>query len=462
VEKINQKTGQIGLGLDVEKIGESWKDYVQGKELLTEEDLSERLGKNESLLDLICSQENIEQAMNRVISNKGAAGIDGMETRELRKYMTKNWQTIKEKILGGNYKPQAVKEIEIPKANGKKRKLGIPTVLDRTIQQAINQILQPIWEPKFSENSYGFRPKRSAHQALFKLKENIAEGNTWCVDVDLKNFFNEVNHDKLMYQMFKVVKDKRVLKLIRKYLQSGILANGLVTKPEKGTPQGSPLSPLLSNIILNELDQELEKRNHKFVRYADDFIILVKTLRAGERVKESIKRYLETELKLLVNEEKSEVKEANKVSYLGYRIVDKENPRLGLSLETIRKLKTKIKNLTRRKIGKNIRTIIKDLNTYLRGWLGYFGHAETPSVFKKYNSQIRRRLRSLIWHQWGNGRNRYAQLIKLGVSVRLAKVTACSKNRSSQSKSTTLGMHTGLKIKYFDELGLIRLGPRAC
>jgi len=463
VKKINQKTGQIGLALKVVKIGEAWKDYTQGKELLAEKDLSERLGENDSLLDLILSEENIEEAMNRVIRNKGSAGIDGMETKDLLKYMKKNWQTIKEKILEGKYKPQAVKEVEIPKANGKTRKLGIPTVIDRTIQQAINQILQEIWEPNFSDNSYGFRPKKSAHQALTKLKENISEGNTWCVDVDLKNFFNEVNHDKLMYRMFEKIKDKRVLKLIRKYLRTGILNNGLVSNPEKGTPQGSPLSPLLSNIVLNDLDQELENRGHKFVRYADDFIILVKSSRAGERVKSSIKKYIEEELKLLVNEEKSQIVECNQLNYLGYGILNnKEHPRLKVSEGSQKKLKSKVKILTRKTIGKSVSEVIKELNIYLKGWIGYFGYADTEYALEKLNGWIRRRLRALIWKQWKNGYNRCRKLQILGLGKTEALKTAGSKNRDVRYKSTTFGMHKALSIKYFEKLGLIKLTPRTC
>lgn len=461
MKRINQKTGQRELGLEIGEIGETWTNYLQGIQLLTEEDLSERLSKNELLLELILSEGNITQAVNQVRSNKGAPGVDGMKTSQLENYLKKNWQSIRKTILEGKYKPQAVKAVEIPKANGGKRQLGIPTVIDRTIQQAINQILQQIWDPRFAENSYGFRPKKSAQQALQKLKENIAEGNAYSVDIDLKNFFNEVNHDKLMYRMSQVIKDKRVLKLIRKYLQSGILMDGIVSQKIKGTPQGSPLSPLLSNIVLNELDQELEKRNHKFVRYADDFIVLVKSERAGERVKSSIKRYLEQELKLLINEEKSQIVRSNQLEYLGYRILGKEKPRLSISWKAQEKLKREIKERTRRTIGRNLETVIKELNSYLRGWLGYFGNAETPSVFEKYNQRIRRRLRSLIWKQWKRGKRRYREFRKLGLPKELARCSASS-NKGPQHQSMNLGIHMALDIEFFDKLGLIKLQTRTC
>jgi RNA-directed DNA polymerase len=458
---INQKTGQIRLALDVIKMGEAWIDYMQGIMLLAEDDLSERLSKNDSLLELILSDGNIEQAMNQVIKNKGSAGIDGMKTKELRKYMKKNWQKIKTQILEEKYKPQAVKQLEIPKSNGKKRKLGIPTVIDRTIQQAINQILQKIWEARFSDNSYGFRPKRSAHQAIKKLKQQVAEGYNWCVDIDLKDFFNEVNHDKLMYRMSEQIKDKRVLKLIRKYLQSGILANGMVSSPDKGTPQGSPLSPLLSNIVLNELDQELELRGHKFVRYADDFRLQVKSERAGKRVMESITKYLEEELKLKVNNEKSQIVEGSKINFLGYRILKrKEGPRLGLSQMSHLKLKSKIRYLTRKMRYRSLANAIKDLNSYLKGWQGYFGYIETPSVLKKYNGWIRRRLRALVWRKWENGRNRFYQLCKLGVSKGIARAAATSKNQGPEHVSTSMGINMGLNNEYFEDLGLYELIPR--
>jgi RNA-directed DNA polymerase len=461
VQREQQNPEQIKLALNMANLGETTVDHIKVVEPCTETDQSEHLAAKEDLMELIFDEINIGKAIQRVMKNKGSPGIDEMTTEQLPNYMQKNWSIIKEEILSGKYKPKAVKLVEIPKPNGGIRKLGIPTVMDRTIQQAINQILQLIWEPKFSDNSYGFRPKRSAHHAVSKAQEYIRDERYWTVDIDLKDFFNEVNHDKLLSKMVKTIVDKRVLRLIRKYLQSGIMISGLTSMQVKGTPQGSPLSPLLSNIVLDDLDKELESRNHKFCRYADDFIILVKSERAAGRVMETVKSYITKRLKLRINEDKSKIVKANKVSFLGFMFHGLKDPRRRISKATLKKFKTQIKNYTRRHIGKSLERVITDLNVYLRGWLGYFGHCQTPSVLEQQNAWIRRRLRCIQWSQWKRGKTRYRELRKLGVDETEAAKAACNK-RGAWQRSISLGIHLGLPNERLKSLGLMELRPRSC
>jgi RNA-directed DNA polymerase len=340
------------------------------------------------------------------------------------------------------------------------RKLGIPTVLDRLIQQAVMQVLQRSWDPTFSEHSHGFRPKRSAHQAVAKAQQYIADGNRWVVDLDLEKFFDRVNHDKLMAAIARRVTDKRVLRLIGEFLKVGVMENGLVSPAEEGTPQGGPLSPLLSNIVLDELDRELERRKHRFVRYADDCNIYVRSRRAGQRVMTNVTRFLTRRLKLKVNEAKSAVARPAERKFLGFSFSNNQEPKRRISPKALLRCKQKIRELTRRTRGISVEQMTKELTAYLRGWKGYFGYCQTPSLLRTLDEWIRRRLRSMIWKQWKHGKQRYAKLRQLGVGKDLAAQTAGSPQGPwNLAKSPALSY--ALPIAYFDSLGLPRLfdGP---
>ena len=338
-----------------------------------------------------------------------------MTVGELPGYLKEHWPAIREQLLGGTYKPQAVKRVEIPKEGGGVRKLGIPTVIDRLIQQAVLQVLQGRWDRTFSEHSYGFRPKRSAHQAVAQAQEYIGEGYGWVVDMDLERFFDRVNHDQLMGRVAKREADKRLLRLIRAYLSAGVMEGGLVRASEEGTPQGGPLSPLLSNLVLDALDRELERRGHRFVRYADDSNIYVRSERAGRRVMESVTRYLERRLKLRVNREKSAVDRPSRRSFLGFSFTPGKEPRRRIASKAVRRMKARVKEITRRTRGVSVGRMVTDLALYLRGWRGYFGYCETPSVLRDLDSWIRRRLRCVVWKQWKRGRTRFAELRRRGI-----------------------------------------------
>lgn len=367
------------------------------------------------MLDQILSKENMIIALKRVEKNKGSHGIDGMSVKDLREHLKQNWLQIRKAIEEDTYKPSPVRRVEIPKPNGGVRLLGIPTVIDRLIQQAIAQVLTPLFDPSFSESSYGFRPKRRGHDAVRKARTYIQKGFRWVVDLDLEKFFDRVNHDKLMSLIAKKVDNRQVLRLIRKYLQSGVLINGVVMDSEEGTPQGGPLSPLLSNIILDELDKELEKRGHKFVRYADDSNIYVKSKKAGERAKESITRFIEQKLKLKVNKEKSAVDRPWKRKFLGFSFTFNKEPKIRISKESLKRIKTKVRELTSRSNSKSMKDKITKLNGYLMGWCGYYALAETPSVLRELDSWIRRRLRTNMWKQWKKPKTKTKRLIALGV-----------------------------------------------
>jgi len=343
------------------------------------------------LMGAILCHSNIRQAYKQVKQNKGVAGIDQMPVGEFAAWYADNGENLLSELYNGTYQPQGVKQVEIPKPNGGKRKLGIPTVTDRIIQQAIAQVLSPIYERKFSDHSYGFRPNRSAHQALKKGSEYVESGRSIVVDLDLKTFFDVVNHDRLMYRLSITIGDKTLLGLIRKYLQSGIMVDGVVSQRTEGTPQGSPLSPLLSNIVLDELDEELERRGHKFVRYADDCNIYVRSQAAGERVMESVSNFIENKLKLIVNKEKSQVCEVNQTKFLGYTIQRDGN--LSIAKKSIDRFKEKIRSITKRNRGIKFEQVIKELIPVMRGWLNYFRYARCKSLLKNLDSWIRRKLR---------------------------------------------------------------------
>lgn len=367
------------------------------------------------LLNQILSRENMLQALKRVEQNKGSHGVDMMPVQNLRQHIVENWLSIKEAILKGTYEPMPVRRVEIPKPDGGVRLLGIPTVTDRLIQQAIAQVLSKVYDPTFSENSYGFRPNRSAHDAARKAKEYIRDGHRWVVDMDLEKFFDKVNHDRLMGTLAKRIQDKPLLKLIRKYLQSGVMINGVVSSTLEGTPQGGPLSPLLSNIVLDELDKELERRGHKFVRYADDCNIYVKSKRAGLRTMASIQRFIEGKLRLKVNEKKSAVDRPWKRKFLGFSFTYHKEPKVRIAKESLKRMKNKVREITSRKMPYPMEYRIQKLNQYLMGWCGYFALADTKSIFLELDKWIRRRLRMCLWKNWKKPKTKIRNLIQLGV-----------------------------------------------
>jgi RNA-directed DNA polymerase len=373
------------------------------------------------MMEQLVERSNMNAAYKRVVANKGAPGVDRITTEGLRKYSHENWPRIKQELLDGTYQPQPVRRVQIPKPNGGTRKLGIPTVIDRLIQQALQQILSPIFEPIFSRHSYGFRPGRKAQDAVNQAKAYIREGRRWVVDMDLEKFFDKVDHDILMERIRKKIKDVRILNLIRKYLKAGVMEDGVVTVNEQGTPQGGPLSPLLSNIMLTDLDQELEKRQHAFCRYADDCNIYVKSEVAGKRVLASITRFLETKLKLKVNPEKSAVGRPWQRKFLGFSMTSQKQTRIRVHEKSVEKIKEKVRELCRIGRGCNIkRFIAEQLNPVIRGWINYFKHADVSTYAKELDAWIRRRLRVLMWKQWGRAKSRFNNLMKLGIERKKA------------------------------------------
>lgn len=352
------------------------------------------------LMEAVVARENMQDAYSRVMSNKGAAGVDKMPVEELKPYLQEHWARIRQELLTGTYQPQAVRCVEIPKPNGGVRQLGIPTVVDRMIQQALHQVMSPIYEPNFSESSYGFRPGRNAQQAVLAAREYAAEGRRWVVDLDLEKFFDRVNHDILMSRLARRIHDKRVLGLIRRYLQAGMMTGGVTNPRTEGTPQGGPLSPLLSNILLDELDKELERRGHKFCRYADDCNIYVRSREAGERVMKSVTDFLTNRLSLKVNAEKSAVARPWERKFLGYTMTWHKRPRLKVAPTSLERMKAKVRMIYREGRGRRLLKVIEDLNRMLRGWIQYFRLAEVKGIFEELDGWIRRKLRCLLWRQW--------------------------------------------------------------
>src|ERR1700694_6010909 len=371
------------------------------------------------LMEEVCERENLKEALRRVKANQGSAGVDRMTVGGISDYLKQHWPAIREQLLSGTYEPKPVRRVEIPKPDGGGRKLGIPTVLDRFIQQAVMQVLQRHWDRTFSNHSYGFRPGRSAHQAVAQAQQYIAEGYGWCVDFDLEKFFDRVNHDKLMGQIAKRVEDKRLLKLIRAFLNAGVMENGLVSPSVEGTPQGGPLSPLLSNLVLDELDRELERRGHRFVRYADDSNIYVRSERAGQRVMESVTQFITQELKLKVNEAKSAVARPQERKFLGFSFTAGPEVKRVIAPKAIGRFQGRGREITHKGRGQSMKQVMEELATYLRGWRGYYGFCETPSVLRLLDSWIRRRVRCAFWRQWKTGRKRFADLVKRGARQRL-------------------------------------------
>ena len=454
-----RQKNQLELAWGEEDRGEAPKIIPTG----TESSAAERGTKNpaitESLMEEICERENCKRALKRVKANKGSPGVDGMTVQELPGFLPQHWPAIREQLLSGTYKPQPVRRKEIDKPDGGMRKLGIPTVVDRLIQQAVMQVLQKRWDWTFSEHSYGFRPGRSAHQAVKAAQQHIAAGYRWVVDLDLDKFFDRVSPDKLMGKIAERVSDQRLLKLIRAFLRAGVMEGGLVSPVAEGTPQGGPLSPLLSNIVLDEFDRELARRGHRFARYADDSNIYVRSRRAGERVMKSLTRFISTKLKLQVNQSKSAVAEPWERKFLGFSFTRSESPKRRIPPKAVKRFKKRVRELTSRTRGISIARMAKELARYLRGWIGYFGKCETPSVLQSLEGWTRRRLRSAIWKQWKRGTARFAGLRQRGVSFQLAAKTAGSAHgpwHLANSKALALALPNA----YFDSLGIPRLTVR--
>ena len=414
--------------------------------------------ETKQLMDAVVERENMKAALLRVERNKGAAGIDEMPVEDLRPYLHEHWPRIKEELLSGSYRPSAVREVMIPKPGGRgMRKLGIPTVVDRLIQQALHQQLSPIFDPLFSDHSYGFRPGRRAHQAVLQAREYVRGGRRWVVDMDLEKFFDRVNHDILMSRVARWVGDRRVLVMIRRYLQAGTMAGGVTSPRQEGTPQGGPLSPLLSNILLDDLDRELERRGHAFCRYADDCNIYVLSKRAGERVLASITRYLKKRLKLKVNREKSAVDRPWQRKFLGYSMTMHMQPRLKVAPASVQRLKSKLRAMFRRGRGRNLsRFITEELKPLLKGWINYFRLAEVKGIFEELDGWIRRKLRNILWRQWKRPWTRARKLMRRGLHPERAWKSACN-GRGPWWNSGASHMNRAIPKRYLDACGLVSL-----
>lgn len=413
--------------------------------------------RENQIMEEVLTKENMTKAMKRVEQNQGAAGIDDMTVGELKVYLKQEWLRIRGELLEGRYRPKPVRRVMIPKTGGGERALGIPTVVDRLIQQAVHQVISPIFEKDFSGSSYGYRPKRSAQQAVEAARMYVSEGRRWIVDIDVEKFFDRVNHDILMARVARKVKDKRILLLIRRYLQAGIMEDGLTKASKEGTPQGGPLSPLLSNILLDDLDKELESRKHKFCRYADDCNIYVYTQRAGERVKESVTLFLSKKLKLKVNEAKSAVGRPWKRKFLGYSMTMDKNPRLRASIQSIDKLKDTLRAIFRRGRGCNIgRLITEELNPVIRGWGNYFSLTRVKKIPEELDYWIRRKIRCILWRQMKRAGTRGKRMTKRGLEEVRAWVSATN-GRGPWWNAGASHMNQMYPITYFNKLGLVNL-----
>lgn len=428
---------------------------LRSEEASTAANGTERSGASD-LMERVVSRPNLQAALKRVRKNKGSPGIDGMTVEELPGFLRESWPRLREQLLAGSYHPQPVKRQLIPKSGGGMRELGIPTVLDRFIQQALLQILQPRFDPTFSEHSHGFRPGRRAHDAVREAQRYVQEGRWWVVDVDLEKFFDRVHHDVLMGKLAKRIGDKRVLGLIRRYLDAGVMLHGVVVERHEGTPQGGPLSPLLANVLLDEVDQELEKRGHAFVRYADDSNVYVRSRRAGERVMELLRR-LYAGLRLRINESKSGVAPASKRQFLGFAFWHGPGGvvKRRLAPKALGRMKDRVRLITRRTRGRSLQQVCEDLKSYLQGWKHYFQFVETPGVLARLDEWIRHRLRALQLKQWRRGRTIYRELRRRGLSRDgAAKVAAYGR---CWWKNSAMAIHVALPNSLFDELGVPRL-----
>ena len=406
------------------------------------------------LMESILERNNVKRAIKRVIKNKGAPGVDGMTVHKIKKYFRRHRDKIEKDLLTGTYAPMPVRRKEIPKPGGV-RLLGIPTVLDRVIQQATAQVLTLIWDHTFSDSSFGFRPERSQHDAIRRYRDYVEAGNRYVVDIDLSKFFDRVNHDRLMSRLSTRIKDKRVLKLIRSFLTSGVMVGGLEEPTEEGTPQGGPLSPILSNVVLDELDKELEKRGLCFIRYADDCVIFVKSRRAGDRVMRSVSRFIEKKLRLKVNREKSAVGRPWDRKYLGFCMTNsRTNPKIRIHWKTIKRFKERVREITARRRGRSIPQVVAELNQFLQGWWNYYGITESFNRLRPLVHWIRRRLRAVIWKHWKNRRTRVGELLKRGVSRTYAVTTGCAR-KGPWRMSKVKWVNIALPDPYFKSLGLV-------
>jgi len=410
----------------------------------------------DTLMERVLAPTNLKRAYQRVVRNKGAPGADGMTVADLAGYVKQYWPTLRTRLLAGEYHPQVVRAVEIPKPQGGMRQLGIPSVVDRLIQQALLQQLTPIFDPLFSGYSYGFRPGRSAHQAIETARAHVAMGHRWCVELDLEKFFDRVNHDVLMARVQRQIEDRQVLRLIRRYLEAGIMSGGVISQRQEGTPQGGPLSPLLSNILLDELDRELERRGHRFVRYADDANIYVRSRRAGERVMNNVERFLSQRLKLTLNREKSRVARPWVCDYLGYGISWHRQPRLRVAPMSLGRLRDRLRDLLRGARGCKMATVIERINPVLRGWAGYFKLSQSKRPLEELDGWVRHKLRCVIWRQWKRPSTRARNLMRLGLSEERACKSAFN-GRGPWWNSGAPHMNQALPKKLWDNLGLVSI-----
>lgn len=431
------------------------KAQVSGSNLLGTE--AQPVPRQPELIEKMLERGNLLKALQAVERNRGAAGVDGMAVAQLRAYLREHWSRVKEQILKGEYQPRPVRRVDIPKPGEGPRMLGIPTVLDRLIQQALHQILTPLWEPEFSAHSYGFRPGRSAQQAVKAAQKQVNQGKRWVVDLDLEKFFDRVNHDVMMARLERKIKDERVLKLIRRYLESGIMRQGLVEPRTEGTPQGGPLSPVLSNILLDDLDKERQRRGHAFCRYADDCNIYVRSQRAGQRVMASVTQFLKETLRLTVNPKKSAVERPWKRKFLGFSLSMERVSRVRVAPESVKRFKEKLRTALRAGRGRNLkRFLAEDLQPLLRGWASYFSVAETRRVFEDLDEWVRRKLRCTEWRKWKRGRTRYRKLLALGFTKEKARVCAFN-GRGPWWNAGSQHLNAALPTSYFRRLGLVLL-----
>ena len=428
------------------------------RDLSSEEFIASRLSESPTgqirLMESICERNNMRRAIRRVIKNGGAPGVDGMTVRKIKRCLKRHWRKIEQALLDGTYRPMPVRQKEIGKPGGGVRLLGIPTVLDRVIQQAVAQVLTRIWDHTFSEMSFGFRPKRSQHDAIRQYREYVRSGLRYVVDIDLSKFFDRVNHDRLMARLATRIEDKLVLKLIRNFLTSGVMIGGLEQPTKEGTPQGGPLSPLLSNVVLDELDKELEKRGLRFVRYADDCVIFVRSERAANRVMESISRFIEKKLRLKVNREKSAIGRPWERKYLGFCVTNsRKNPKIRIHWKSIKRFKERIREITARRRGRSLSQVIGELKGFMSGWWNYYGLTESFNRLRPLDHWIRRRLRALIWKQWKNRRTRVRELLKRGISRTYALTTGCAR-KGPWRMSKVKWVQIALPDAYLKSLGL--------
>ncbi|EHA17526.1 group II intron reverse transcriptase/maturase [Halomonas sp. HAL1] len=407
-----------------------------------------------SLMERVVDPENMERAYRKVVANKGAPGVEGMTVHQLADHLKQYWPTLRERLLADEYHPSPIRAATIPKPKGGVRQLGIPTVTDRLIQQALSQVLMPIFDPLFSESSYGYRPRRSAKQAVSAMKAHVTAGHRWVVDLDLEAFFDRVNHDLLMARVARRVDDKRVLRLIRRYLEAGMFQQGLPTPRRQGTPQGGPLSPLLANILLDDMDKELEHRGHRFCRYADDVQVYIKSRRAGERVMESLSEYLESSLRLTVNRRKSAVDRPWKRDYLGYSLTRHKQSKLTLAKTSLKRMMQRVREILKRGRGRHLQQVIKELKPILRGWANYFDLVDVKRPLEALDQWIRRRLRGLLWRQWKRPQTRHRNLRGLGLDAPCAWKSA-GNGRGPWWNAGASHMNQALPRKWFYDQGLI-------